>query len=526
MCTLMRPLPTLKHVLYGVLCTLLSASTLQASGDAPEPQILSAAMRDGSTIMDIVYRVDDADDASVKVRALAFVDGVRSFANVLRPSSFVEGTEVHLGDSIATGTEHSLAWDVGADWEVDLGEVKFEILCQDDRGLLAFEWTTIPAAEDEPEVTVSKNAPSDTELLDAFFWQYASGDPDLTLTDGVLSGSPNGSVFAGLELVEGNAVQAYAAPYVFKQMGFDATDGYYAFSARAPLQDLNRWHAIDRPFSGLSVTLGWGGENSNGQIDPLPNGLSEVIALAGGYKHSLALKSDGTVVGWGYNYAATPPASLSGVSAIAAGSNHSLALKNDGTVVAWGSNSYGQASPPADLRGVIALAAGFNFSLAVKSDGSIIGWGENNHGQANPPTDLSGVIALACGERHGLALKNDGTVVGWGDNYYGQANPPVELSQVTAIAAGSQYSLALKSDGTVVAWGINTNGQATPPVDLNGVIALAAGDSHNLALQSDGSIVAWGYNSSGQTSLPADLREVSVIGAGAYHSLAVQVKAE
>ena len=58
-------------------------------------------------------------------------------------------------------------------------------------------------------------------------------------------------------------------------------------------------------------------------------GLSGITAIAAGYHHSLALKDDGTVVGWGDNYygQATPPAGLSGVTAIAAGSYHSLALK-------------------------------------------------------------------------------------------------------------------------------------------------------------------------------------------------------
>ena len=42
-------------------------------------EITAAAMRPGTTLMDVVYRVNDPDDATVKTRALAFVDGVRSF---------------------------------------------------------------------------------------------------------------------------------------------------------------------------------------------------------------------------------------------------------------------------------------------------------------------------------------------------------------------------------------------------------------------------------------------------------------
>jgi hypothetical protein len=91
--------------------------------------------------------------------------------------------------------------------------------------------------------------------------------------------------------------------------------------------------------------------NNHGQCN-VPVGLSGVVAIAGGDSHSLALKSDGTVVAWGYNTdgQCSAPAGLSGVVAIAGGNMHSLALKSDGTAVTWGNNSYGQQNVPAGLK--------------------------------------------------------------------------------------------------------------------------------------------------------------------------------
>lgn len=86
-------------------------------------------------------------------------------------------------------------------------------------------------------------------------------------------------------------------------------------------------------------------------------GLDNVIAIAGGSPFSMALKSDGTVWtsgayewftndgqrGWYYyrTYAAQIT-EISGVSAIAAGHSHHVALKSNGSVWTWGYNYYGQ----------------------------------------------------------------------------------------------------------------------------------------------------------------------------------------
>lgn len=82
------------------------------------------------------------------------------------------------------------------------------------------------------------------------------------------------------------------------------------------------------------------------------------------------------------------------VPAIAAGLYHSLALKSDGTVVAWGRNLEGQTNVPPNLNGVTTIAAGSAHNLALKSDGAVVAWGANSDGQTNVPGNLRGGVAI------------------------------------------------------------------------------------------------------------------------------------
>ena len=79
----------------------------------------------------------------------------------------------------------------------------------------------------------------------------------------------------------------------------------------------------------------------------------------------------GNVIGWGRRVV---PNIAPGTrfTKIAAGENYSLALKSDGTVVAWGFNEFGQSMVPGGLNGVVAIAAGNLQNLALKADGTVV----------------------------------------------------------------------------------------------------------------------------------------------------------
>lgn len=171
--------------------------------------------------------------------------------------------------------------------------------------------------------------------------------------------------------------------------------------------------------------------------------LDQAIRIAAGDSHSLALRADGTVWAWGTNVEGqlgrgtaggigNAPAQvdgLTGVTAIAAGGRHSVALRSDGTVWSWGSNQRGQVgngttgapvTRPAQvsgLTGVVAIAAGGFHSVALRSDGTVWTWGWNENGQLGSGTvgglraipaavpNLVGVTAIAAGHRHSLAVR-------------------------------------------------------------------------------------------------------------------------
>ena len=118
---------------------------------------------------------------------------------------------------------------------------------------------------------------------------------------------------------------------------------------------------------------------------------ASVRGVSAGVKYAVVLGADGSVWGWGENVtgelgvaregsAVTRPvnaiAAGSGITQLSAGGGHVLALKSDGTVLAWGFNRFGQLGngttaevgglgPVTSLTGATYVAAGFSSSLAV-----------------------------------------------------------------------------------------------------------------------------------------------------------------
>src|SRR6266567_2493705 len=99
----------------------------------------------------------------------------------------------------------------------------------------------------------------------------------------------------------------------------------------------------------------------------VPSSLTNAAFLAGGWRHSLAVKSDGLLEGWGDDTLGQIDffPKVTNCVAISCGRLHSLALQQNGNVISAGDGGYGQATVPANLTNVVAIAAGFYHSVAL-----------------------------------------------------------------------------------------------------------------------------------------------------------------
>ena len=202
---------------------------------ANTPLIISSQVRaNNPTVLDVVYKVV-SDKATVNVRALAFEDGERSFWKVVRPETFVNDpdgnpTAQNIGDNIAANVEHKLAWKVSSDWATDLAKVKFEILTSE-QGQLPLDWVKIPGVNGIPDIEVTCNSQTDSNVINALYWYYASGVNDLTIDNGYLKNTN------GVTLVSRTSIsdKFAAIEYIADKMGLEQF-GYsplyhYAFQA-------------------------------------------------------------------------------------------------------------------------------------------------------------------------------------------------------------------------------------------------------------------------------------------------------
>jgi alpha-tubulin suppressor-like RCC1 family protein len=164
----------------------------------------------------------------------------------------------------------------------------------------------------------------------------------------------------------------------------------------------------------------------------LVSGLAGVVRIGAGQNFSVALKTDGRTSGsvwtWGHGadgrlgYSASwvnrPALALDDVIDFAAGNQHSLVLRRDGQVVGWGmgGGSYGRIGDGtrvsrdqpvlvAGLTDAVALSAGVYHSAAIHADGGVSAWGYQGPAASDVPVRVAG---LSLAPNAWLATDQDG----------------------------------------------------------------------------------------------------------------------
>jgi len=313
------------------------------------------------------------------------------------------------------------------------------------------------------------------------------------------------------------------------------------------------------------------GDNTSGQLgdNTATNRSTPVTTLAGGanwkqvsggWIHTTAIKTDGTLWCWGYNGVGalgdntttnrlTPVTTFAGGTnwkQVACGHRHTAAIKTDGTLWTWGHNAYGQLgdntttnrlTPVTTFAGGTnwkQVAGGYSHTAAIKTDGTLWTWGTNGSGHLGDNTAVTRSIPVttfaggtnwkqvACGYSYTAAIKTDGTLWTWGSGTFGQLGDNTLINRSTPVttfaggtnwkqvACGQNYTAAIKTDGTLWTWGLGTSGQLgnNNTTDRNTPVTTFAGGTNwkqvscgngytTAAIKTDGTLWCWGYNGVG-----------------------------
>ena len=293
-------------------------------------------------------------------------------------------------------------------------------------------------------------------------------------------------------------------------------------------------------------------------VQTVAAGTNWKLVTSGTY-HTAAIKTDGTLWTWGINaYGQLGDGSSithrsSPIQTVAGGTNwksvgggllHTAAIKTDGTLWTWGYNFNGQlgdntvadkSSPIQTVSGGTnwkSVAGASYHTAAIKTDGTLWLWGRNNYGQLGDGSSIdhrsSPIQTVAGGTNwksvasmglHTAAIKTDGRLWLWGHNAFGQLgnnNTISRSSPVQTVSGGTNwksvagggisYTASIKTDGTLWLWGRNRSGglgdntiasKSSPIQTVAGGTnwkLVAGGLYHTAAIKTDGTLWLWGHN--------------------------------
>jgi len=242
---------------------------------------------------------------------------------------------------------------------------------------------------------------------------------------------------------------------------------------------------------------------------------------------------------------------LDNVIKIAVGTDHVLAITKQGRVYAWGDNTYGELGQnntkssnyakivlgedgASYLEDIVDISAGAYGSIALDKRGNVYVWGNGSNGEIGnysteskalpTKTTIEKAIQVSMGDGHVAVLTEEGVVWSWGRNSEGQLGincvnnttyPMKSALDVTEISCGGYHTTIKRTDETVYAVGCYGNGRLgtgntsnitqyakvnlpNTVTETNKVKYIKSGIINTTILLTDGSIWETGFNLQGE----------------------------
>ena len=332
-------------------------------------------------------------------------------------------------------------------------------------------------------------------------------------------------------------------------------------------------------------TLWTWGYNLSGQLgiddrvsrsSPIQIGTSSWSQVAVGDQTSLAIKSDGTLWTWGNNqtgqlalnnrvHRSSPvQVGTDSWSQVAGGQNsigHFLAIRSDGALFVWGFNFNGQLglndrvhrSSPIQIGtdSWSKITAGDAHSLAIRSNGTLWGWGDNGSAELGftPSLGRSSPIQIGTSswsqvsgsQAYNLAIRSDGALFSWGNNFQGRLgtnnttnrSSPTQIgtSSWSQVSAAQIFGKAIRSDGTLWIWGGNgglglndiIHRSSPTQIGTSSWSQVAGLSAVTPAITYDGILWIWGSNDLGQLGISDRVTRSSPVIIGGFTSYVIPI---
>ncbi len=289
-------------------------------------------------------------------------------------------------------------------------------------------------------------------------------------------------------------------------------------------------------------------------------------------QYTLAIKSNGTLWGWGENsykqlglgaganvsYITPQQVGVATWLAIATGTAHTVGIKSNGTLWSVGYNGQGQLGDgtTTDRTSLTQIGVATNWTkvacgcvntAAINSLGELWICGYDIDGQCaqaggfggGPQTSLVQESTLAtdwadiiCGGYHMIGIKTDGSIYAWGFNGYGQigdgttnnSDVPIliDSDSWTKITAGIHHTLGIKNNDAIrlYGWGRNIEGQLGNGNNTNQLsptlitaenwLTISTSNYTSYGIKLDGTLYGWGLNTVGQIGIEGNITNSNI----------------